>query len=223
MAAVVGTTERWQDRGSGSFFCPGCGSNRDYVHRRARNWFCLVVPLIPRDITDEVYECQTCHRVYDEHVITTPPTSDLATRLQRLTRAGAVTAILDDDPYAEAPRRVAVSVIGASGLRNYSTADLDVDLRSMNVSGLYELARQSTVDMDPNTRQHLILNIGHVAIANGRLSQGNRSMLERLGRELALTPGTVHRLLSRLEQEASNIAAFGVPGGPGDVAGQPPR
>ncbi len=208
MATLVGVTERWHDRGTGTFFCPACGSERDYRHRQGRNWFRLIVPLVPRDVVGDIYECQTCHREYDEHVITAPATSDLATRVQRLTRAGVVTAILDDDPYAEAPRRVAVSVITGTGLRHYSTADLDVDLRSMDVSDLTGLAGRSTVGMDHPARERLVIDIGHVAIADGTLSDANRSMLDELGRALELTPGTVHRLLSRLDTEAANIAAF---------------
>lgn len=208
MATLVGVTERWEQCGTGEFFCPACGSQREYRHRRSRNWFCLGIPLIPRDVTAEVYECQTCHRAYGEQILTAPPRSDLATRRQRLTRAGAVTAILDDDPYAEAPRHVAVSVIAAAGLPHYSTADLDVDLRSMNVAGLESLATESTVDMDEDAREDLVIAIGHVATASGVLSDTNRAMLDRLGRALSLTPGTVHRLLSRLESEAANIAAF---------------
>lgn len=208
MGTLVGVSERWTERGTGDFFCPGCGSRRGYVHRRSRNWFRIIIPLVPREITGEVYECQTCHREYDEHVITAPPTSDLATRLHRLTRAGVVTAILDGDPYAEAPRRIGVSVIASAGLRHYSTADLDVDLRSMDVSGLSALARESTIDMGHPARERLVIDIGHVAIAEGTLSDSNRAMLDELGRALELTPGTVHRLLSRLDHEAANIAAF---------------
>lgn len=223
MAIAVGVRERWRDHGTGTFFCPACGSEREYRHRSSRNWFFLVIPLIPREVTGEVYACQTCHRGYEEHVITEPPTSDLATRRQRLTRAGAVTAILDDDPYAPAPRRVAVSVIRAAGLPYYSTADLDVDLRSMNVSNLTSLAEQSTIDMDRPAREQLVIDIGHVAIADGVLSDANRSMLDALGRSLDLTPGTVHGLLRRLEEEAANIAAFTAPHRGDQVAGEPPR
>lgn len=223
MATFVGITERWQDRGTGTFYCPGCGSQREYVHRRSRKWFCILIPLIPRDVTGEIYKCQTCRREYDEHVITSPPTSDLATRRLQMTRAAVVTAILDGDPYAAAPRRVAVSVISGAGLRHYSTADLDADLRSMDVANLLSLARESTIDMDNPARERLVIDIGHVAIADGALSDANRSMIDELGRALALTPGTVHALLSRLDNEAANIAAFAEHPPAGEAADQPPR
>lgn len=208
MSTRVGIIERWHDRETGTFYCPGCGSERVYRHRRSRNWYHIVIPLIPRDITSEVYVCQGCHRVYDEHVLTSPPTSDLATRLQRLTRAATVLAVLDGDPYDEPTRRVAVTVIQGAGMHHYSTTDLDADLRSMDVSNVEDEAHQLTIDMEPVARERLVIEIGHVATATGELSLTNRTMLDRLARALEITPGAVHRILARLEQDASNIAAF---------------
>lgn len=208
VSALVGTIERWKDSDAGNLFCPGCGSERSFRLRQSRNWLKVIVPLVPKDVTGEVYECQTCHRGYDEHVITSPPTSDLATRLQRVTRAAAVVAILDGDPYDEPSRRVAVGVIKGAGLPHYSIADLDADLRSMNVNHLEAVAEQLTIDLDIASRERLVLDIGHVATATGTLSTTNRTMLDRLGRALGITPGSVHRVLTRLDQEASNIAAF---------------
>lgn len=204
----MGTVERWQDLGTGTFFCPGCGSERAYKHRRSRSWLQLVIPLVPRDITGDVYECQTCHREYDEHVITSPPTSDLATRLQRVTRAATVLAVLDGDPYDEPTRRVAVTVIQGAGMPHYTATDLDADLRSMNVEHVETEAQQLTIDMDPAARERLVLDIGHVATATGEFSASNRSMIDRLGRAMELTPGAVHRVLGRLDQEATHIGAF---------------
>lgn len=204
----MGTVERWRNLGDGTFFCPGCGSERAYKHRQSRNWLQVGVPLIPKDITGDIYECQTCHREYDEHIITSPPTSDLATRLQRITRAATVLAVLDGDPYNEPSRRVAVTVIRGAGLPHYSTTDLDADLRSMDVRHVETDAPQLIIDMDTPARERLVLDIGHVAIATGTLSETNRTMLDRLGRALELTPGSVHRTLARLDQEATHIAAF---------------
>ncbi len=204
----MGTFERWHDRETGTFYCPGCGSERVYRHRRSRNWLCVVVPLIPREVTADVYVCQGCHRVYDEHVLTSPPTSDLATRLQRLTRAATVLAVLDGDPYEESARRIAVLVIQGAGLPHYTTTDLDADLRSMDVEHVEDEARALTIDMEPAARERLVVDIGHVATATGELSATNRTMLDRLARALEMTPGVVHRILARLEQDASNIAAF---------------
>lgn len=204
----MGTRERWQVRESGTFYCPGCGSERAYRHRRSRNWLVVGIPLIPKEVTGDVYECQTCHRSYDEHVITSPPTSDLATRLQRITRAASVLAVLDGDPYDPASRRVAVSVIAGAGLPHYSTTDLDADLRSMDVRHVEADARGLIIDMDMAARERLVLDVGHVATATGRLSETNRAMIDRLGRALELTPGVVHRILTRLDQDASNLSAF---------------
>ena len=208
MSDLVGNIEVWRDLESRTFYCPACGSERIYRHRRARRWVRVIVPILPKEITNDVYECQTCHHVYDEHVITSPPTSDLATRLQRLTRAAVVLAMLDGDPYDVPTRRRALTVIQGAGLSHYSETDLDADLRSIDVTLLDEEAQQLTIDLDLPSRERLVADVGHVATATGSFSRTNRSMLDQLGRSLAIPPGAVHRILSQLGHEASNIGAF---------------
>ncbi len=211
MIPGFGTTVRWKDRESKSFFCPACGSEREYQHRQSRSWLRAVIPIIPREVLEDVYECQSCHREFDEHVITTPPTSDLSTRLQRTTRAAAILAMLDGDPYDERARNKAVNVVRGAGLRHYTETDLDADLRSMDVANLAHEAQQLTIDLELAGREHLLLDVGHVAIATGVLSHTNRVMLDELGRSLELSPGAVHRLLSQLDHDAASIAAFSPP------------
>ncbi len=208
MNVGFGATAVWHDRGKGSFFCPACGSERDYVHRQSRNWFRVIIPVIPREILEDIYKCQTCHREFDEHVLTSPPTSDLSTRLQRATRAASVLAMLDGDPHNEHARTKAVDVVRGAGLRHYSETDLDADLRSIDVSQLHNEAQQLTIDLDMTGREHLLLNIGHVALASGAISPRNRAMLDQLGRSLELSPGAVHRLLAQLANDAAAKAAF---------------
>lgn len=211
MSIAFGTKLRWKDIASQSFFCPGCGSERVYVHRQSRNWLFVLIPVAPKDVVDDYFECQTCHRQYDEHVITSPPTSDLATRMQRLTRAAAALAILDGDPYNEPTRARALNVIRGAGMPHYNETDLDADLRSIDVTRIDEEAKQLTVDLDLAGREHLMTEIGHVATATGEFSKENRSMIDRLGRSLQVPPGVVHQVLARLDQEAGQISAFGGP------------
>ena len=129
------TTVRWRDRESRSFFCPSAATSGEYQHKEAQ----ALVERLRADhpastSSTNVYECQGCHRQYDEHVISSPPTSDLSTRLQCAIRAAAVLAMLDGDPYHEPSRTKAVSVVRGAGLRHYTETDLDADLRSMDVS-----------------------------------------------------------------------------------------
>ena len=208
MKVGFGPTERWHEREDGVFFCPACGSERQYLHRQSRVWIRIIVPVIPRQVLEETFECRTCHREFDEHVLTSPPTSDLTTRLQRVTRAASVLAMLDGDPQNEAARTTAVDVVRGVGLRHYSETDLDADLRSIDVSLIHEEAQQLTIDLDFTGRERLVLDVGHVAIAAGELSPANRAMIDELGRSLELSPGVVHRLLAGLTLDAASAAAF---------------
>lgn len=203
-----GPTERWHEREGGVFFCPACGSERQYLHRQSRVWIRIIVPVIPRQVLEETFECRTCHREFDEHVLTSPPTSDLTTRLQRVTRAASVLAMLDGDPHNASARTTAVDIVRGVGLRHYSETDLDADLRSIDVTLIHEEAQQLTIDLDFTGRERLVLDVGHVAIAAGELSPANRTMIDELGRSLELSPGVVHRLLADLTHDAASAAAF---------------
>ena len=203
-----GATELWKEQEVGTFFCPVCGSERRYVHRQSRTWIRVVVPLIPRDVLENVFECQTCHRRFDEHALTTGPTSDIATRLQRITRSASVLLMLNGDPHNEAARKKAVDVVQASGMRHYSETDLDADLRSIDVSNLDEEAEAIIIGLDIAGRERLLLDVGHVGIAAGELTDASRSTLDQLGRSLTLSPGSVHRILAQLSHEATAIGAF---------------
>lgn len=203
-----GSTVLWHELEGGNFFCPACGSERSYLRRQSRRWVRFIVPILPKETIEDVYECQGCHREFDDHVITTPPTSDLATRLQRTTRIASVLAILNGDPYHQPSRAKAVDVVRGAGMRHYSDTDLDADLRSIDVAQINQEAHQLTIDLDLQGREHLLVSIGQVVIAAGPISETNRSMLHQLGRSLEVTPGTVHRILAQLDHEATMIAAF---------------
>ena len=62
----------------GTFFCPQCGSEKNYKHKKVTQFFTLYfIPLIPLGNKGEYVECQTCRNTYIERVLHMRPTLDV--------------------------------------------------------------------------------------------------------------------------------------------------
>lgn len=69
MIIIWGTRTRKKDVSSGQFYCPRCGTERYYTHKRVVKYFTLFfIPLIPLNTVGEYVECQGCHQAFKPEV-----------------------------------------------------------------------------------------------------------------------------------------------------------
>jgi hypothetical protein len=62
---IFGTRMREKELGTGKFYCPNCGRERRYKHKRADKYFALYfIPLLPIESMGEFIECQSCHQKF---------------------------------------------------------------------------------------------------------------------------------------------------------------
>ena len=201
---ILGFRTRWRVLSQGTFFCPSCGGDRHYAQKQARRWFTLFfVPLIPLNSVGEAYECHSCHRTFNERVLHTPTTSDLASRLQWAMRLSVCSMVLDGDPHHAASRQAAIAAVRSTGATNYSETDLDADLRAIDLTQLSVAAEHLADDFEPAGKEHYLLTSGRVALASGRLTASNHGTLEQLGRSIGITPAHVNGVLHQLQEEAA--------------------
>ncbi len=82
---IFGSRPRMKTIGSGTFYCPKCGTTRQYELKKGKNYFTLYfVPVIPMGDLGEFVECQTCHTTFQSDVLKVKaplPKRDLATML----------------------------------------------------------------------------------------------------------------------------------------------
>ena len=58
---IWGWRVRKKTIGTGVFFCPGEGGDRNYEHKQARRWFTIFfIPLIPLKELGDFVECTSC-------------------------------------------------------------------------------------------------------------------------------------------------------------------
>jgi zinc-ribbon family len=66
----MGSRGREVDVGSGQFYCPSCGIERPYKHKRIGRYFTLYfIPVFQIEKLGEYVECQACHKVYPVEVL----------------------------------------------------------------------------------------------------------------------------------------------------------
>lgn len=205
MLVIFGFRNRWKELAQGTFFCPSCGGDRYYAHRQQRRWFTLFfLPIVPTSVVGETYQCQTCHRTFDEWVLDTPTTSDLATRLQWAMRLAVVQIVLDGNPHEAPVRLAAVAAVKSTGSIAYSDTQLDGDLRAIDLTQLDQALGQLTMDFEPVGKETFLRSCGDVALATGLITPTNRATLEAIGRGLGLTPAHVHGVLSQIHERHTN-------------------
>jgi transcription elongation factor Elf1 len=67
---IFGTKAKTTTIGTGQFYCPKCGEERQYTHKKAKKYFSLYfIPIIPMGDMGEYVECQTCGITYKPEVL----------------------------------------------------------------------------------------------------------------------------------------------------------
>ena len=70
----MGSRGREIEAGSGQFYCPACGVERKYKHKRIGRYFTLYfIPVFQIEKLGEYVECQACHKVYPVEVLKLKP------------------------------------------------------------------------------------------------------------------------------------------------------
>jgi hypothetical protein len=184
---IFGFRVRGSTVGSGTFFCPSCGGDRPYVHKKARRWFTIFfVPLIPLKEVGEYVECQRCKTTYKPSVLSLPTTSGLQTMLVSATRE-ALTWLLRTSESASGTG-TALEVLTQTAGSPWRPADLETDLAGLDVAPLPEHLRQLAGMLNEHGREHFLANCVRVAAADGVVDEKERHVLDQMALSLGLSP-----------------------------------
>jgi hypothetical protein len=75
---IFGTRGREVEVGAGTFHCPRCVAEREYVRKRVGTYFTLFfIPLFRVKDHGELVECRTCHQKYEPTVLDYRPVDAL--------------------------------------------------------------------------------------------------------------------------------------------------
>jgi zinc-ribbon family len=186
----------------GVFYCRRCGGDRQYRHRTGRRWFTLLfIPVIPLNTVGEHVQCTTCRTRYVTDALNQPTTAQMQAALPAGMRAAAAAMLRSGDPDRPAARQRAISAVNGAGARGYDDIRLDADLEQPADwvrAALQQVGSQLTIQ----AREWYLADVIRIGMADGTLSDTERSAAQAIGLDLGMTQAQVLGVVAMTEQSA---------------------
>jgi hypothetical protein len=188
---------------SGTFLCPQCGADRSYQHRVGRKWFRLYwIPVFPvGGQVNEHVRCDTCQGMFTMGVLARPTSAQLSGQLLDGVRGLIVHVLRAGSMMSPAAREIAVNEVLSAGVPGYTDESLaaDLDVVPGDLSGLMGALGGQLADQG---KENLLRAGARTALADGPLTDLERSVLTSTAAELGMTPAHAQGLIAMVEQAA---------------------
>ncbi len=193
MFIIFGTRTRPSKVSDGDFFCPRCGADRHYVLQRFRQWFTLFfLPIFPVGPSrGEQVKCQTCNTAYRPEVLQTPTSAVLTDTIRDTMRTAAIAMLNAGSVWDVAARRAAVETIVATGATGYDETNLSEDQFALDTSQLSAQLGQLARGLNDQGKEMFVTRLAQIAVADGPVSDGEKSMLDNVGAAVGLSAAHV--------------------------------
>jgi hypothetical protein len=191
MLILFGTRALKRRLGEGEFYCPSCQTDRSYVRFGYWRWFTLFfIPIFPMSgVRGDAVRCQTCNQAFQPAVLDLPQSGQFVTMLGDAFRQCALAVLKSGDLGAPAPRAVAVARIRSRTVdsSNFTDASLDADATSVDPSRVGEYVAPVAPRMTPEMVEEFVTGCAMIALADGPMSNNERSTLDTLAASLGLS------------------------------------
>jgi hypothetical protein len=186
---IFGVRSRASKVSEGQFFCPKCGADRHYVLQRFRQWFTLFfIPLFPVGAPKgEHVKCQTCATTFRPEVLQTPTSAVLTEGIRDTMRTAAVAMLQAGSQWDVAARQAAVNTVTSAGAEGYNDANLTADLSSQDTGQLSAQVSGLARGLNDQGKEMFITHLAQIAVADGSMTDGERSVLDAVGAALGLS------------------------------------
>jgi len=200
---IWGWRVRKKTIGTGVFFCPGEGGDRNYEHRQARRWFTIFfIPLIPLKELGDFVECTSCENTYYPDVLKGKTASEIEDISTIAIRHVAVSIALADGTVDPRERDAAVTVVQRFASHPYGLDDLDSDLSSLQVSALSDNLEELSAVLNEHGKENVLTAAVFLAGADGHVDRSEIEVARQIGKALTMSSahieGTIQQELSRL-------------------------
>lgn len=202
MLIILGVRAFYRSIGQGAFYCRRCGGDREYRRRTGRRWFTLLfIPVIPLAKAGQHVQCASCRTRYVTDVLAQPTTAQMQVALPAGMRAAAVAMLRSGDSGSLVARQRAISMITAAGSRGYDEEALDRDIEQPSDwlrTALHQVGAQLTIQ----AREWYLADVIRIGMADGSLSDSERSAAQAIGLDLGMTQAQVVGVVAMTEQSA---------------------
>jgi tellurite resistance protein len=201
MLVILGVVPVTRTVGRGEFVCPECGVLRPYAHQRVQQRFAVFfVSVLPLDELGEYIECQHCDGTFRTAAleVEAPGALMMSAEFRPAVLRVMLLMMLEDGRVQESEKRMIQDLYHRLTGRPLQRASLDEHLEAVVA------ARKSAVDYAGEVApllnevgKELVLKAAFsVAVADGRIHPSERSLLERIGRALAMSPTHIRGVMA---------------------------
>lgn len=215
----------WRTVGDGEFFCPGCGSDRNYRRRTGRRHLTVLgLPLLSCGVAGPVVECSSCRTRFGTEVLEHPTTTRLSAMLRDAVHTVTLAVLAAGGAGDPAVQKAAVGTLRDAGFEDCTGEQLLslVDALCADTGRLpgwcEEGGEKGTVlaielheALDPLAphlasagRERILLRGARIALADGAYMPAEREALSAVGRALLMSHEETEHLLAAAARTPSS-------------------
>jgi hypothetical protein len=216
MQRMWGERTSWRTVGDGEFFCPGCGSDRNYRRRTGRRHLTVLgLPLLSRGAAEPVVECSSCRTRFGTEVLDHPTTTRLSAMLRDAVHTIALAVLAAGGAGDPTVQEAAVGILRGAGFEDCTGEQLlslvealcadtgrlpgwcedDCDRGTVLAIELHEALDPLTPHLAPAGRERILLQAARIALADGPYGPAEREALSAVGRALLMSQEETEHLL----------------------------
>lgn len=189
--------------GTGIFFCPRCGGDREYVHKSARRFFTLFfIPIIPLNDLGEFVECSTCKNTFYPDVLKGKTAAQIQDVSTIAIRHVVVAMLLADGTVDPREREAALMVVSRFATNPYGAAELDADLQNLQVANLTDNLEELGAILNEHGKENVLTSAVYLAGSDGHIDRSELDTARDIGKAMTMSgahiEGTISQELSRL-------------------------
>ncbi|MEI7031318.1 TerB family tellurite resistance protein [Streptomyces pratensis] len=207
----------WDAVGDGTFFCPGCGGDRNYRRLSGRRRLTVLgVPVVRRGEAGCVVECAACHARYATEALDHPTTTRFSAMLREAVHTVTLAVLAAGGTTSRTVLDAAVATVREAGLDDCTQEQLYTVVEVLAAdtgrdSGadpaaeacgptlaieLHEVLAPLAPHLAAAGRESVLLQGARIALADGPYRAAERQVLTTVGSALELPADTTSRLLT---------------------------
>ena len=197
MLVIFGWRARAHTIGTGQFFCPREGGDRQYEHKEAKRWFTLFfIPIIPLNRLGDYVECTSCQSTYYTSVLDAPTGAAIEDVMTQAIRYVAVALTVADGHVDPEERRVATEVVRQFASTEYIEADFSSDLDQLDPAHLVDNLEELGGILNDHGKEAVIAAAMRLAASDGSVDAAEIAVVEDIGKALSMTDSHVRGVMA---------------------------
>lgn len=193
---IFGWRSRAHTIGTGQFYCPREGGDRNYEHKEAKRWFTLFfIPLIPLNKLGDYVECTSCKSTYYTSVLQAPTGASIQDVMTHAIRYVAVALTMADGHIDPEERRVATEVVRQFANVEYDEANFDTDLNELDPDGLVDNLEELGSILNDHGKEAVLAAAMRLAASDGSIDSSEVELVEQIGEALSMTRAHVRGVI----------------------------